>query len=623
MHDDPSNTRTAIDRDIADLTICHLLENNARNSPDGPALSVKDASGAWKTISWGEYREKVAEVATALALAGVRPGEHVAIMARNIPEHLIADLAIVHARAIPVSLYNTLAPDQIAYIAGHCDAKVAFVENAAFLERWEKVRGELPALEKIVLIDGEPPAGGDGWVISWEQLAASGREALQQQGRETFEAMWKQIAPSDHATLIYTSGTTGDPKGVVLTHYNVLWTAESIDRMERDTPRGTKYLSYLPLAHSAERMATHYAGLHRAMHVHMCPEIPQVFDLMPEVRPWSFVGVPRVWEKLQAGIRVKVSMEPNERKRKIAEKALAVAGEVGGLMGREEPIPLGLKLRHALFDRLVYSKIRKTLGLDECELPITGAAPISPEVMAFFWGIGIKIYELYGLSETCAPATANPKDAQRLGTIGKPLPGVEVKLLDDGELLIRGGNITPGYFKEPAKTDETIDDEGWLHTGDIATFDEDGYIRIVDRKKELIVTPGGKNISPANIEALVKQHPLVGQVCVIGDRRKFISALVVLDSDVAPIWAQRRGIEFTDVATLAQDEVARAEMEGAIEAANAHLSQVEKIKRFTLLPAEWTAESEELTPSLKLKRRVIEQKYAAEIEAMYAEEAAG
>jgi long-chain acyl-CoA synthetase len=255
--------------------------------------------------------------------------------------------------------------------------------------------------------------------------------------------------------------------------------------------------------------------------------------------------------------------------------------------------------------------------LDECKIPISGAAPISAEVLRFFWGIGITVYELYGLTETSAPATANPMDAPRLGTIGKPMPGVETKLLDDGELLLRGGNITQGYYKEPEKTAEALDAEGWLHTGDIAQFDADGYISIVDRKKELIVTPGGKNISPANIESLAKVHPLIGQICVIGDRRKFISALIVLDPEVAPLWAAKNGIEFTDVASFSQNEKVQKEIAGAIEAANEHLSQVEKIKKFRLLPTEWTAESEELTPSLKLKRRVIETKYADEIDSLY------
>jgi long-chain acyl-CoA synthetase len=618
MTTDATQVRAQIDAEVSGRTVCHLLQRNAAELPNAPALSVK-VGEAWETLSWSQYRERVAETALGLMAVGMKPGNHVAIMARNIPEHLIADLGIVHGRGIPVSMYNTLAPDQIAYIAGHCEARIAIVENKTFMERWEKVRSELPSLEKVVMITGAEEFSDYDWVMSWDELLESGREQLAgTEGRETFESTWQQVRPEDHATLIYTSGTTGNPKGVILTHYNVVWTAESLTMMGTAPPRGTRYVSYLPLAHSAERMGTHYAGLHHATHVHFCPEIPQIFEFVPQVRPYSFVGVPRVWEKLQAGIRAKVSMEPDERKRKIAEKALDLAVEIEMRRNTGKSVPLMMKLQHKLFERLVYSKIRHTLGLDECEIPISGAAPIAPEVMYFFWGIGVRIYELYGLTETSAPATANPKDAQRLGTIGVAMPGVEVKLLEDGELLLRGGNITQGYFKEPEKTAEALDDEGWLHTGDIAQIEPDGYIRIVDRKKELIVTPGGKNISPSNIEALVKQHPLVGQVCVIGDRRKFISALIVLDGEVAPTWAQRKGVEFTDIASFAKNPQVVAEMEKAIETANASLSQVEKIKKFTVLPTEWTPESEELTPSLKLKRRVIETKYVEDIDAMYA-----
>lgn len=612
-----AQVKADIDQAVAGVTLCHLLEHNATTFPDREALSAKDASGQWRHLTWAQYREQVAEVAMGLKELGLKPGDFAAIMARNIPEHLIADLGIVHARGIPVSMYNTLAPDQIAYIAGHCEAKVAFLENRTFFERWEKVQTELPNLQKVVLMEDAGEFADNDWVIGWEDLRAKGRSALEGQGRDAFDAMWHEVKPDDYATLIYTSGTTGNPKGVILTHYNVVWTAESFNRMD-ETPDSFSYVSYLPLGHSAERMGTHYNGLKHAMHVYFCPEIPQIFEYVPQVRPYSFVGVPRVWEKLQAGIRAKLAAEPDERKRKIGEKALALAVEVATLRSEGKPVPLGKKLQHRLFDKLVYSKIRVGIGLDKCELPITGAAPISPEVLRFFWGIGITIYELYGLTETSAPATANPKEAPRLGTIGKPMPGVEIKLLEDGELLLRGGNITQGYYKEPEKTAEALDSEGWLHTGDIATVDDDGYIRIVDRKKELIVTPGGKNISPANIEALAKQHPLIGQICVIGDRRKFISALIVLDPEVAPIWAARNGLEYTDVATFAQNERVQAEIGKAIEAANQSLSQVEKIKKFRVLPTEWTAESEELTPSLKLKRRVIESKYADEIDAMYA-----
>ncbi len=610
--------RASIDAEVAGLTLGSILARNAELYWNEPALSWKDhAHGGWRRMTWKEYRERVAEATLGLRRLGVGKGDHVAIMARNRPEHLIADLAAVHLGATAVSLYNTLAPEQIQYVAGHCGALVAVVECREFMERWEKVKAELPALEHVVLIDDAEDFADYGWTSSWDDLLASGLQELETpEGRESFEQVWKETTPEDVATLIYTSGTTGPPKGVVLTNRNVIWTAASID-MTGAYPAGLRGISYLPLAHALERLATHYLSLYKAANVHFCPEVLQVFEYVPDVRPQAFAGVPRLFEKLQAGIVAGINAEPNERRRKIALGALKAGQDAARLEREGKPVPIGLKLKRRLFDRLVFSKVRDKIGLDQCRFTVTGAAPMAPDTHDFFAGIGLPLYEGYGMTESSAPATLNMPGKRKAGSVGPRLPGVEIALARDGEVLIRGDNVTQGYYREPEKTAETLDAGGWLHTGDIGRLDDDGFLFIVDRKKELIVTSGGKNISPANIEALLKSHPLIGQAAAIGDGRKYVSALIVLDGEAAPAWAKDNGLEFKGLPTFAQDDRLRAEIQRAVEDTNQRLSQTEQIKRWTILPTEWTVDSEELTPTLKLKRRVIHQKYADEISALY------
>ncbi|MBI4261616.1 MAG: long-chain fatty acid--CoA ligase [Actinobacteria bacterium] len=448
---------------------------------------------------------------------------------------------------------------------------------------------------------------------------ARGRAALDEPGGlERFEETWSRAKPDDPVTLIYTSGTTGPPKGVVITHRNVLWTAESLVRVAPHLPDGLRAVSYLPLAHIAERVASLYLAIRKAAHVHMAPDILRFIEVVEEVRPEVFFGVPRVWEKVQAGVMAALAEEPNERKRRIALQAIEAGRRAVRLEQAGKPVPAGLRAKRALFDRLVFSKIRHKLGLDRCVLAATAAAPISIDTLEFFAAIGIVLHEIYGMTEDTGPATSNRPGAVRLGTVGVPLPGVEVRLAEDGEVLVRGGVVSPGYYRDPEKTAETFDAEGWLHTGDVGAFDERGHLRIVDRKKELLITAGGKNVSPANLESLLKRHPLVGQACVVGDRRPYVAALVVLDGEVAPGWARERGIAFSSLSELAVDHRVREEVQRAVDDANQHVSQAEAVKRFAILPTEWTVDSEELTPTLKLKRRVVHEKYADEIDRLYA-----
>jgi long-chain acyl-CoA synthetase len=416
-------------------------------------------------------------------------------------------------------------------------------------------------------------------------------------------------------TLIYTSGTTGPPKGVIDTHRNVLWVSESA-RRESPCDEGDTAISYLPLAHAADRVLDYYHSLTTGHTIVFCPELAQLFPLLLEVRPTTIVAVPRIWEKLHAALTTGISKDPDEPRRRAVLGALEVARTVVAMEQRGEPVPAELRQQRAAAEP-IFAALRARVGLDRAHQTVTGAAPTPREVLEFFFAIGIPITEVWGMSELGVIASRNPRSRSKIGSIGIALPGVEMRIAPDGELQARGGMVMRGYYKEPQMTSETIDEDGWLSSGDVATVDAEGYYYIVDRKKELIITAGGKNISPANLEGLLKANSLIGQVCVIGDNRSYLSALFVLDGQVAPVWAAARGIAYHSFAELTSHPEVRAEIERTVAALNERVSRVENIRRWTILPAEWTAESEELTPTLKLKRRVILQKYAPAIDEMY------
>jgi long-chain acyl-CoA synthetase len=605
--------RARIELSIAGKTLPAVFAETVDQHPAGKALSWKTDEG-WQSLTWEEYRQRVRDVALGLSAIGFGPGEFGVIMARNRPEHVIADLGIMHAQGTPVSLYNTLAPEQVQYVAGHCEATVAIVEDAGFLAKFREVKDQLPKLRRLIVM--QPGSNGrDDWVMTWDELLALG-DAENERDPEAFDRGWKQVKPDDLATLIYTSGTTGPPKGVMDTHRQVLWMAESATEW-LPRPAGSRHISYLPFAHAFERFIGHWYAVHQAQSVYFCPDATQLFAYAAEVRPNGMIGVPRVWEKLQAGLSAGIAAEPDVQRRAAVQGALAVGLEVVRHKQQGTDLPAELVAR-ADQCRPVWQALLAKVGLGECDYAITGAAPINVDVIEFFQALELPLVEGWGMTETTVGATFAPGlDRHRNGTVGMADAGVEIKIAEDGEILVRGGNVTQGYYKEPEKTAETFDDQGWLHTGDIGSMDDDGYVRIVDRKKELIITAGGKNISPANLETLLKQHPLVGQACAIGDRRPFVSALIVLDQEVAPVWAKQNGIEFTSIAELARRPEVVSEVQKAVDECNRHVAQVEAIRAVAILPVEWTAESEELTPTLKLKRRVVHDKYAKEIEAMY------
>jgi len=605
--------RSEIDAAIEGRTIVDVLARNAGEHSTAPAIHWRQ-NGTWKNLTWGQYRERVVEVAAGFISLGVKRGDFVALMAANRPEHVIADLGAVHAAATPVTLYSTLATSQVAYIAGHCEAKVAVLENLEYMKRWEAAKPQLPKLEYVVLIEGADNYETVDWVLSWDDLAERGR-ALLASNPDVVDGQAAQLQPDDVATLIYTSGTTGTPKGVIITHRNVLWTVESIERTIK-LPKHPRLVSFLPLAHIAERAASHYLGLWYTGEVWYCPDMTQVLEYVQEAKPTLFVAAPRVYERFQAGLMARFEGEEGLKKT-LALAAIKTGQEVVRLHQQGTPVPFLTGLKHKLLERVVLTKILDGLGMGEVFIAISTAAPIAPELLMFFQGIGLPLFELWGMSELSGPGTTNLPGANKIGTVGKPIAGTEVKLADDGELMMRGGNVTAGYFKRPEETAATFLADGWLVTGDIAEMDQDGFVSIVDRKKELIITAGGKNVAPTKLEGMLKSHPLIGQVCVIGDRRKYLTALVVLDGDMAPPWAERQGVKFGDMASFSQLPEVHSEVQQAVDDANEHVARVEQLKKFVILPDEWTPETDELTPTLKLKRRVIHEKYSDAIDGLY------
>jgi len=614
---DVAAARAEIDAEVEGRTLPGVFAATVERLGDAPALKWKDGDGTWRTLTWREYRQAVADVSLGLRSLGLQPGQFVALWSRNRPEPLIADLAALHARACPVSLYNTLAPEQAAYIAGHCEAAIAVVENRAFLDRLRVVRDRLPHLRRVVLLDPDPAPepGDDEWVITWEAVRAAGR-AEAERDPDAFDREWRQVVPEDLATLMYTSGTTGPPKGVMITQRNVLWLATTGNRVIAPLGERARGISYLPLAHATGRTVDHWLGMVNGGTAHFCPDPAQLFQLALEVRPTGFVGVPRIWEKLYAALTAAIAADPDAERRRAVEGAIEVRRQVVRMrqQGQEPPPELAAAAERA---RPVAAAILARVGLEECEQAVTGAAPIDPGIIEFFQALGLSMTEGWGMTELTCAATITSLDRVRNGTVGYAYPGIEVRVDDDGEVLVRGPIVMRGYYRDPERTADAIDADGWMHTGDIGTIDADGYVKIVDRKKELLITAGGKNISPANIEHLLLQHPLLGQACAIGDRRPFVSALLVLDAEMAPVWARRHGIEAATTAELSRHPDVVAEVQRAVDAANEHLSRAEQVKRFTLVPAEWTPESGELTPTLKMRRRVIVERYGDDIEAMY------
>ncbi|PRX98611.1 AMP-dependent synthetase/ligase [Allonocardiopsis opalescens] len=616
--------RAEIEAEISGLTLVDWFDRAADGHGDAPALS-DPVGGSWRTLSWSRYREEARRLAAGLIDAGTAPGEVVALMLPNCADHLIADFAALQAGAVPLSVYATLAPEQVAHIAADSRARVAVLDGAEELARWRPVLHQLPELRLIVLrdaaavpADGGPDGASRVGYLSLAELRARG-DALGAAGQAAVAGRAAALGPEDTATLLYTSGTTGVPKGVIETHHQVLYQVEAAQRRLR-LPDGLVTLSYLSLAHIAERVVSTYLPLRLHGAVHFCPDSSRLAEHLLRARPQLMFGVPRTWEKMHARLSAALASQPDDAARAEVERAMELGRAHAEAAQYGRTVPADLAERFAKADEAVLKPIRALIGLDRAVFYGTAAAPMPDTVLRFFTGLGMVVADIYGMTENAGASTMNSPDCYRLGTVGRALDGIELRTAEDGELLVRGPVNTPGYLNQPHATAALAGADGWLRTGDLAEIDDDGFVRILDRKKELIITAGGENISPASIENLLKEHPLISQALAYGDRRPYPVALLTLDPEAAPAWARAAGVsgpELDDLGLLAAHPVVVEEVQRAVDRANRRLARVQQVKRWRLLSAEWTPETDELTPSLKLKRRVITAKYGAEISALY------
>jgi len=569
------------------------------------ALRWQDGDDAWREMTYAEYADHVARAAAGLQAHGVVPGQRIVLMVRNRPEFHVLDLAANFCGATSISIYNSSASEQVEYLVNHSEAVLGIVEDTGFLERFLKVRDDLTHLEHLGIIDDPDGLAGSD-IFTYESLLAHDPIDL--------DAAVANCTPDQLATIIYTSGTTGPPKGVMLTHNNIAWTVECLKQsIQYDDFVGKRLVSYLPMAHIAERMTSHYQGAFVGYEVTTCPDPALLAAYLREVKPNVLFGVPRVWEKVYAGVTAALSADPDKKAK--FDEAVAAALPIVEAMDWDRATDEQIAT-YEFLDSVAFKPVRELLGLDQVEFGITGAAPIPADLLRWYRAIGVPLSEIYGMSENSGPMTWAPRRV-KAGTVGPAVPGCEVRLEPDGEIVCRGGHVFQGYLNAPDKTAEALDADGWLHTGDIGEIDEDGYVKIVDRKKELIITAGGKNISPANLEAALKMIPLVGQACAIGDQRPFVSALVVLDPEVAPAWATQQGIEFDSLADLATDATIIAEIDRGLAEVMGTFNNAERVKKVKVLGEEWLPDSDMLTPTSKLKRRGVFATYQDEIEGLY------
>ncbi|MEU4416076.1 long-chain fatty acid--CoA ligase [Nocardia salmonicida] len=581
-------------------TVPAAFQQTAALRPDQIALRTV---GGTQEITWAEYATRVRALTAGLAKLGVRRGDTVGIMLTNRPEFNLIDTAVLHLGAVPFSVYNTSSTDQIAHVFANAGNKVVITEQA-FLDT---LRESGTSVEHTVVVDGTAEG-----TITLAQLESDPEPDFD------FDAAWQAVQSGDLATLIYTSGTTGPSKGVELTQSNVI--AQVVGLVSGPLPVGfdDRAVSYLPAAHVADRISAHAMSLLTGIQITTVTDPREIAAALPDARPTVFFGVPRVWQKIKAGIENKLAVEPSPVKKALANWAIGVGvAQAKAKLAGESSLLLGVQ--HKIADALVLSKLREALGFAELKVAASGAAPVPPETLEYFLGLGFAVSEVWGMSETAGVGTFTEIDKPRPGSVGRVMDGVELRLDADGEVLIRGPIITPGYRNMPDKTAEAIDDAGWLHTGDIGTLDADGYLRIVDRKKELIISEAGKNIAPSNIENAMKAaSSMIGQAVAIGEARPYITALIMLDPDVAALRAKDFGATDATHAELARRKEIVDEVREAVLAGNRKLSRVEQIKRFVIVENLWEPGGDELTPKMSLKRTPISNKYAETITELYA-----
>ena len=637
LHDYLKSQESLITSSIEGKTLIDFIDRNADEYPDYPALNTPANSeySAWDSMSWSEYREVSKNLASGLMSLGLGPGNTAFIMSNNTKEHNISDLGIVYCGATPSTLYKQLKFEQVEYVANLMEAKVAIVGDLELFEEVNKAKNNCPKLEAIVLIDGYEEKKDLDYVYSYDELISKGKE-INDKDSSKLDSAISTITPDTLACLIFTSGTTGRPKGVMITHRNVLWTIESLFGQIITAGKYPRIVSYLPMAHIAARAGDHYQAIYRTGQIFPVPVLEDMRDALPTIKPSVFLAVPRVWEKFKAGLEARIEENP---KKDLIEKAIANGLEKVEYEQKGENVPFGIKIKDKLFAKLVFSKFKDGLGITDTEYFVTAAAPMNRDVHKWFHAIGIDVTEIYGMTEDTGPATIGvpgnaaesfskrlkadgisiPNVLNPIGKVGIPIPGTEVKIMDDGELCIKGNHVAQGYYKSEEQTAETFDEDGWLHTGDLAEIDTEGFVKIIGRKKEILITSAGKNIAPVEVEDLIKPHQLIGQVCIVGDGKKYLTALIVLDGDGgAETWANENGVDYS-IKDMASNEQVFKAIQVQVNEANSKVAQVQQIKKFVILENEWTDSSGELTPTLKLKRSVIADMYNDEIQSMYEE----
>ena len=583
-------------------TIPHQIDLRAKERPYSPAYYVKQ-NGRWQATNWRHYAKEVRNAGKALMNLGLPHGGKVSILGFNKPEWVIFDLGAMAVGGAAAGVYTTCSAEEVQYIVHHAEALVMLCENKS---QWEKVKSQrdnLPLLKYVVMMKGAEEID-DPMVLTWEEFNAKA-EAISD---EDYDARLDALKQDELAALIYTSGTTGPPKGVMLSHKNLQWTSNTMKDMV-DLRAGDCGVSYLPLSHIAEQMMTIHGPSQVGSAIYYAESIEKVPDNLKEVQPTVVFGVPRIWEKFYAGVTAKLKLATFP-KNMLVEWVQGVCKEVNDLKNQGRSLPLPLELQYKLADKLVLSKLKPALGLGRARMCVTGAAPISKEILEFFSGLDVVIREVYGQSEDCGPTSFNTIGKTKLGSVGVAIAGCDVRIADDGEILVKGPNVFMGYFKEEAATNEALVD-GWLHSGDLGEIDSAGFLSITGRKKDIIITAGGKNIAPKNIEAALKNHELIDEAVVIGDRRKYLSALVTIDPDAFAAFKQKNSVDGPD------DPKIQAIVQRTVEEVNSKLARVETIKKFTILKRNFSVEDGELTPTLKVKRKIVNDHFADEIEAMY------
>jgi long-chain acyl-CoA synthetase len=588
-----------------------MLLRHAAQRPSAVALRDKHL-GRWREWTWEEYARRSALAGLGLLELGVTPGDRVAVHAENCPEWLLADMGTQGIGAVTVGIYPTSPAAEVEYLLSHSEAVVVIAENEEQLDKTLEVRAKLKKLEKIVVIDprGVRGLGDDPMLMTWDELERLGGQRSLGEWAERVAA----IEPSEPALIVYTSGTTGPPKGAMISHDNLLAAAEAFQQAFGGSS-DDEVLSYLPLCHIAERLTSAIDALSTGYVVNFGEGGESFMADLQEIQPTLFLGVPRVWEKMLAGIQIRMA-DASRIKRvnygfwlKQGER-LARKRMQGGL----NPID---RLVYGLGWVLLYRTLRQKLGMARIRVALSGAAPVAPQVLEFFWALGVPVREGYGQTEGTALATFTPADDVRIGKVGRALPGVELRIADDGEILVRSKGVFLGYLKNAKATKETVDAEGWLHTGDVGELDGDGFLTITDRKKDIIITSGGKNISPSEIENKLKVSPFVREAVVVGEKRKYLTALIGIEADTVSNWATRKGIGFTTYRDLSEKPEVRELIGEWVEEVNKELAQVETIKRFELLPKELDHEEGELTATQKVKRAAIATEFSRLIDGMY------